>query len=375
MAGPARHTERGNRLFKFLDRYAGVPAAAVLGLLRRSGTTTLPRPPRRIGLLRTAAIGDTILMSGPIQDLKKQFPVCELTLFTGSSNFEAAGLIDGVDHLLRIPISNPLKAGRIIRSAGRFDAWVDFGQWPRLDALLSRFADAGLKVGFSTPGQYRHYVYDVPVPHSKDVHEVDNFRSLLMPLGVTASAAPRIHLPDAAPLENKVALHMFPGGARAAVKSWPAQNWVDLADRLTSEGHRVVFTGSPANRENAQTIVSMLADPEVAQVAAGERDLRETARLLLTCRAVVSVDTGIMHLASALGCPLVSLHGPTLVRRWGPLGSRSIGIQSPVPRLPVIHLGFEGAASDNSSMRAITVDAVMHELRTLLSRPSVGGPA
>jgi len=135
---------RGNRLAKRLDRIAGIPLVWALGRLRRRRPVVPPRAIRRIGLLKTSAIGDTILLSGPASDLRRQFPDTEIVLFVGSSNREAAGLIQAVDRVVELAVERPLRAIRGIRRHP-VDLLFDFAPWARINAVLACFArDGGL---------------------------------------------------------------------------------------------------------------------------------------------------------------------------------------------------------------------------------------
>lgn len=187
-------SERGNRLFRFLDLWAGTPLCAVCGITRRAAGP--PPAITRIGLLRTAAIGDTVLLSGPVADLRQSFLESSITLFCGGSNFEVARLVPGLDDVVRLPITRLWKALSIVRRAGLFDAWIDFGQWPRYDALVSHFARAAFKVGFRTPGQRRHYVFDRCAAHTTDRHEIENFRALTAVLGASGGSLPCLLVPE-----------------------------------------------------------------------------------------------------------------------------------------------------------------------------------
>ena len=272
-------SERGNRLFRFLDLWAGTPLCAVCGITRRAAGP--PPAITRIGLLRTAAIGDTVLLSGPVADLRQSFLESSITLFCGGSNFEVARLVPGLDDVVRLPITRLWKALSIVRRAGLFDAWIDFGQWPRYDALVSHFARAAFKVGFRTPGQRRHYVFDRCAAHTTDRHEIENFRALTAVLGASGGSLPCLLVPEGErPLApGSVVFHMFPGGSRAAVKAWPAERWVELAARVAAAGHRVVLTGSGRDRAGAEAVAARISDGAAA-VAAGELDIAATARLL-----------------------------------------------------------------------------------------------
>ncbi len=101
-------------------------------------------------------------------------------------------------------------------------------------------------------------------------------------------------------------------GAAHATKRWPVAHWSALAERLRATGFRPVVVGGPEDRGLAQQLVAEGAGPS----AAGEFSLQETGALLARSRVVVSGDTGVMHMATGVGAPVVALFGPT-VERFG----------------------------------------------------------
>jgi heptosyltransferase-2 len=109
---------------------------------------------------------------------------------------------------------------------------------------------------------------------------------------------------DAAPLAA-----VAPGAAHAT-KRWPVAHWTALAERLGAAGLRPIVIGGPADRGVAQQLA-----PDAAS-AAGEFSLQETGALLARARVLVSGDTGVMHMATGVGTPVVALFGPT-VRQFG----------------------------------------------------------
>jgi ADP-heptose:LPS heptosyltransferase len=365
----ARHPERGNRTLKFFDRYAGIPLAMGLGLLRRKQPPLPGLDVRRAAFLQTAAIGDTVLSSAVVQDFKKAWPHAEVTFFTGSSNYETAGLIPGIDSIIKLPIKTPLSARKLIRQAGPFDIWIDFGPWPRLNAVLSFFANAGITVGFETRDQYRHYVYDVTVKHSSHRHEIENYRALLKGFGISDTAsAPMLNIEARPKRAKQIVVHMFPGGSRSFLKEWPEHHWVALITTFADQGYTIFLTGAPADRERAAAIKDRIRGAEGVHVVAGSQTIRETAELLSASQLTISVDTGIMHVASALGCNLISLHGPTSPERWGPLNSNAVPVQGGASCSPCLSLGFESKCDDPKCMAALSVEEV-YAAATRLLRP------
>jgi len=361
------NSERGNELLRFLDRYLGIPIVVALGVFKRRRTKIADV--KKIALLKTAAIGDTVLLSAVIKDIKENIPESEITLFTGSSNYEIAKIIAEVCNIdvVKLPVKNPLKAIGLIKQY-KFDVWLDFGSWPRLDALLSYFANADFKVGFKTKNQYRHYVYDVTVEHNGGIHEIYNYRNIVRQIGIEGSNLPSIDIGLACDKnERLITVHMFPGGSKSYLKEWPETYWIQLIDYLTSKGYFIALTGAKVDRKRALHIYDLCKKKNFINVVAGELSLRDVILLLRKSSLVVSVNTGIMHLASALNCNLVALHGPTSSKRWGPLNKNSVAIQSPLKCSPCLNLGFEYGCNDNRCMRAISVDTVIEAVERFIT--------
>lgn len=98
-------------------------------------------------------------------------------------------------------------------------------------------------------------------------------------------------------------------GAAHATKRWPIAHWSALGERLRTAGYRPVVVGGPEDRGLAQQLVG---GGGAAASAAGEFSLQETGALLQRARVVISGDTGIMHMATGVGTPVVALFGPTV---------------------------------------------------------------
>lgn len=99
-------------------------------------------------------------------------------------------------------------------------------------------------------------------------------------------------------------------GAQHATKCWPVRHWQHLVTMLTTNGMDVVVIGGPAEQQLGEDVAAAGADR--AGNAAGRFDIGGTAALLKHARCVVAGDTGPMHLATAVGVPVVALYGPTV---------------------------------------------------------------
>jgi ADP-heptose:LPS heptosyltransferase len=182
-------------------------------------------------------------------------------------------------------------------------------------------------------------------------HEVVRWCRLLTESGIPADprdlriAAPAIEPPAAA----RGATIIHPGAASEA-RRWPAERWAEVA---RAAGPRVVVTGDASERGLASEVA---AGAPGAVVLAGRTSLLELAAAVAVARRVVCGDTGVAHLATALGTPSVVLFGPTPPAEWGP---------PPDPRHAVLWAGRRGdphADEPDPGLLEISVAQVLDRL-------------
>jgi len=373
--------ERGNPLLKRVDRWLGIPLVMSLGAVRRllrrvrrpvAGRGARPQVPAlhgaNVGVLAPAAIGDTVLASGMIRDLAAAG--AEVTLITSPSNAAVAPLIPHVKRTISVPVTRPHLALAQLRRE-RFDILIDITPWPRLNALLAALSGAGFTVGFATSSQYRHYAYDAAVEHSHQVHQSRNCNELLTPFGIQSRSPPRIEIPahpQLPPLPGRyVVFHAWPGGFRSEFREWPMDSWRELGAEVGKKKLAVVLTGGKADKPRSAGLAAQLAGAGVdVHDLSGQLSLAQTAAVLEAAAGVVSVDTGILHLASALAAPIIGLHGPSSSRRWGALGHRGFSIDCPGEDAGYLSLGFEYPRNPRPCMHRIEVSRVWSLLAPLL---------
>jgi ADP-heptose:LPS heptosyltransferase len=255
---------------------------------------------------------------------------------------------------------------------------IDICAWPRITALYAALSHARFTIGFQTDGAWRHWAYDLAVKHSASQHEIDNFRALLQPFGISGKTLPhavaKFCQASRDPKNNRssvVIFHPWASGFRSALREWPLERWVTLARAIISDGYRVVITGSPEEVEQSVELSMAIDRPNHVKILAGPATLFDTAMEISRAAAVVCVNTGTMHLAAALNRPTVALHGPTNPRRWGPVGDAAI-IVAPPPNSGCcyLNLGFEYPSNPPDCMAKISVEEVLVPLRQALTIPS-----
>jgi len=166
--------------------------------------------------------------------------------------------------------------------------------------------------------------------------------------------------------DKKITLHLFPGGSKSYLKEWPETNWVMIIRYFIGKGFKIYLTGAKGDRQRALSLKEMIERNKDVFVVAGEYTLKQTATLLEKSRLVITVNTGVMHIASALKCNVISLQGPTSAKRWGPLNINSISVNSNLPCSPCLNLGFEYGCDNNKCMASISVATVIDAANKLL---------
>jgi len=197
-------------------------------------------------------------------------------------------------------------------------------------------------------------------PWDPSAHERERWCDLLRHHGIPADPS-RVDLtvPDGpVPVDPTGATLIHPGSARTAVR-WPAARFAAVAAAEQRAGRRVLVTGSPAETDLARRVARLGGLPRDA-VLAGRTDLASLARLVAGAARVVSSDTGLAHLAVALGTPSVPVFGPVPPARWGPPPDR--------PRHRVVWSGVEGdpwSPRPHPALARVPVAAVLAELAAL----------
>lgn len=372
--------ERGSMWKRMADRFIGIPLLYPAALWRKiERATRTAKEIHSIGILCFGAIGDTLLSSSLVCTLHERWPLARITLITSKSNACAVQFVPHVDAAASFAITDVLGIIRFLRKS-HFSILVDVNQWARLGALLCAASGAGRTVGFRTTGQHRHTAFDVTVPHRNDCHEVSNFQRLGSEACGNADSgncplelmAPSPHLPEwiasftqGAPI---VVCHMWPAGICANLKEWPPEHWATLTGALVDAGFSLLFSGGKNDAPRTTHFIDSLPEELQRSVRsiAGTMSLHAEAALLQNVCALVSVNTGYMHLSALLGVPTVDLHGPTNPQRWGGVGPHVVHLLPDVPQeIPCayLNLGFEYPRGAKNVLQYLTPQQTLGALR------------
>lgn len=384
-SGAEGHTGRARAMHRILDLWLGAPLLLVISLFRRR--RALAQMPRSIGVFSPSAIGDLILGSGMLVHLRRAFPDATIHLFHGPNNAGCVPLLPTDVRAHRCDFTAFIETLSAIRRA-QLELVVDLTPWPRLTAIYAALSGAST-IGFRSARQFRHFAFDVAVPHLRSRHELDNLHALARRIAPCDDYRPSLRVESAEavtarslPYERLILCHISPGGSRAHDKKWPDERWVELVRRLADDGFATGFTGASGDEAAVEAVLraaNLL--PSAAFSLCGSLSLRELAQVLRAARLLITVDTGILHLASALEVPLVALHGPTRSWRWGARSNVAISLDAAHVGAGYIHLGFERHPLAAEIMKTISVDLVHEAARraigaaTQASAPGAPGSA
>jgi len=297
----------------------------------------------RILIIKLRYIGDVLLATPVIRNLRWHFPRAHLAMVVNAGTEVILRHNRCVDEVLAIDRGsakswNPIRRFRAplghiqwVR-ARRFDCVIDLTDGDR-SALLAFASGARTRVGFRGEGRWRKRLYThlVTADWGKG-HNVEYQLEALRAMGLEVQSgepelplAPEDEVQAAAWLarqgvrEDTPFLAVHPG-ARWWFKQWPAEKWADLANRVqTEDGLPVIFLGGD---QEGEFLGRIRAEMRTAfRGGAGQLEVLEMGAVLRRARAFVGNDNGPMHMAAALGTPVVALFGPSDPRQWGPRGT------------------------------------------------------
>jgi heptosyltransferase-1 len=337
--------------------------------------------PRRILCFRLERIGD-LLMTGPaLAELRALAPDASIDLAVGSWNRDVAMAMPGIDRvetldaewLSRPPSplrgfgetgasSPPERAGAgglspigLAAQAARwrsrrYDLAINFEPDIRTNIAIAA-AGARWTAGFASGGGGA--LLDLALDYDPSSHTVDNARRLVHAAVGRAAEGPvewTLRIPDAnhaeaarllAPIASgpstglraglKIGMHVSGG---RAIKQWPETRFREVAERLARDrSAAIVLTGTRAERAQVDVVRAALPPDRVVDLS-GDVDLLTAAAVIARLDLFVAGDTGPMHLANAVGTPIVAVFGPSDPRRYAPRGPRDTIVRIDLPCSP-----------------------------------------
>jgi heptosyltransferase-1 len=377
---------------RFAVGLADLALAAVAPLVRVFGRRPPAAPPARILLLRLERIGDLLMSGAAIEAVRTLAPEATIDLVVGAWNADIAQRLAGIDRVetLDAPwlargagdngIGALLRQARGWRARG-YDLAINFEGDIRSHALMA-LSGAPVRVGFDMAGGGP--LLTRRAPHDPTQHTAENAARLVeAAFGRPSPEAHRffrLRLPDeararAATLlgdgsERAIAVHASGG---RAIKQWDVARFAASAARLAAtHGAAIVLTGAPSDAAIVAQMRRALEPATRVIDVSGGIDLLTLAGVLERCALLVTGDTGPMHLAAAVGTPVVGVFGPSQPARYAPriAAHRVVRIDLWCAPCNLIRQPPErcrGVIPD--CLQGVTVDAVCEAADALLHEP------
>ncbi|HEX5070585.1 MAG TPA: glycosyltransferase family 9 protein [Vicinamibacterales bacterium] len=314
-------------------------------------------PVRRILLLRLERIGDLLMTLDAIALVRSTWPDAQVDLAVGSWNADLARLIPGLNtvHTLDVPWLAREGSGQswpeLTRRARawkthRYDLVVNFEPDIRSN-ILAWLSGARRRAGYWTGGGGA--LLTEPAAFDPAGHVGMNAERLVhlaagrseWPPAAPLRAGPRVQVPESARTRARaltaglrrpfIGVHV--SGGRES-KQWHLDRFAAVARQLAHDRDAsIVLTGSTADRPMVAKVSGQLGGIRVVNTA-GSLEVVELAALIETLDVFVTSDTGPMHLASAVGTPVVALFGPADPRRYGPRAANERILRVDLPCSP-----------------------------------------
>ena len=313
-------------------------------------------------------LGDAVLSLAALRDVRASFPAARLGVLARPAVAGLYGAVAGVDEVLE---SRGVRADAALLR-GRFDAAVlltnSFGS-----ALAPWLASVPERWGWATDARGSLLTRAAASPgRLRGQNQLYYYRAMLRAVGLTVSDPPQTALACPPAWSERAGallsgegpwIGLTPGAQFGAAKRWLPERFAAAAQRLAGEsGASVAVLGGAAEKPLAARIAALLDVPSAD--LSGRTTLPELVGVLSRLRLLLSNDSGPMHVAAALGTPVVAVFGPTDGRETAPVGTAHRLVREPVHCAPCL---LRECPIDHRCMTRVSAARVVDEARGLLA--------
>jgi 3-deoxy-D-manno-octulosonic-acid transferase/heptosyltransferase-1 len=370
---------------------------------------------RKILLIKLSAVGDVVHTFPVLNKLRRRYPAAQIDWLVSSPIAEFLSPHPAINDILEFareewtrpwrltPLANSARLATRLRAAG-YDLVLDL-QGQLRSGLCARATRAPVRIGFGKPlarrweemsrklpdearkhawqgareGSWLAYTHYIPLP-SLEVHAVDRYLAVGPMLGLDDGAADfSFPIPRAAADRIDALLHdhgianaklvALAPGTVWETKQWRREGFAAVARNFLQKGLAVTLVGSARERALGDEVAALA--PGTINLA-GETTLPELAALIRRSAIAVTNDSGPMHLAVALGRPVVSIFGPTYPVWAGPYRRADVVLQADIPCSPCYLRQLSRCRYAHDCMREVTAEAVVERAESVLRNAGAG---
>jgi heptosyltransferase III len=332
---------------------------------------------RNILIIKLRYIGDVLLATPTVRAIKAARQDFRITMMVNRGTEDVLSGNQDLDEIMVLDKESLASQWQLIAGLRRrrFDTVIDLTDGDR-SAFLSWVSGAPVRIGFNDEHRWRGKWYTHVVPSQSGIqHRIDRDLEALKPMSIHASSKdPQLRLTpeegnsadellDQLGVQRSQPMVILQPGARYWFKAWPPERFAELAERLMSQhGCQVLIGGSDQDIDLAEQIRQMVKSRPI--VMAGRTTIKQFAAIAKKSVLFVGNDSGAMHIASAVGTPVVALFGPSNPREWGPRGGPVEILYKEIDCRSCFHPTC--ARGEENCMRLITVHEVCAAAQRLL---------
>jgi ADP-heptose:LPS heptosyltransferase len=372
-------------LLKAADATVGALLGRLLGYIHAMRhRTAMPEGPlsldsiRRILVIRPGGMGDMIILLPVLRTIRERFPDAVIDLVCEKRNVDVLKLREWESNALTYD-SHPFRFLCHLRRR-RYDLAIDTEQFHHFSAIFALLSGAPVRIGFKV-NPIRNPLYSHLVNYELDGPEGRQFVRLLEPLGIAQPSyvleneirdfsvpiPPEVEA-KIGPLSASGGFAILNPGSSHSYKLWPKDRFVELAGRLHKDhGLAVVLTGVRAEEDRNEAILQKIREAGGTAISlTGQLTLGQTAATMKRARLFVGSDSGLSHLAVALGAASVTIFGPSDPKKWGFENGKHATVRRELPCAPCFIFGYHRPCRTIACMSRITADDVMAACRKVL---------
>ena len=339
---------------------------------------------KNILVIKLRYLGDVLLITPCLQAIKENLPRAHVTVVVNKGTEAILSHDPNVNELVVVDRRYFLEGYWVVMRLRKrqYDLVLDLTDGDR-SAIMAKLVNARHRVGYNAEHRWRGRCYDQIIDGRPDaMHTVSYYLRAIKDIGLDPMEyAPTLSLSSHEEqyanellidhgIDHQEQLVMIHPGSRFSAKSWSAERFAAVADRIKGSSlARVVFAGSAQERARVKKIQAQMSTTSLSIV--GQTTILQLAAVMKQCALFLGNDNGPMHIAAAMGLPVVALFGPTNPKVWGPWGRGHQVIFKDFDCRSCFVLGCQ--LGSQNCMAQISVEEVMQAIKNSLTKKSEKG--
>lgn len=324
-------------LMKFIDEYVGRAIASFIIIFRnlfgRENNST-NNGVKNILLIKFWGIGSIVLTTPALPKIKKLYPDSKIYFLTLKSNQDICRQIYQVDHIVTIRLTNLfmfifdfIKRIMFLRKI-TFDYIFDFEFYTYFSALAVFLIKSKMSIGFYNSNSKRGFLFSKSILFNDNIHTKDNFLNLINNVCKTTkeNILPEITVNNFYVENREKYIVVNPNASRLAYeRRLPKESTALIIDNISNNfKYKVIITGTQDEEKYVEEVYKLIKNRKYVHNLCGQTNIEELISLVRSSICLITVDSGPLHIASALNVPSIVFFGPESPQRYGPLSENSL---------------------------------------------------